>query len=329
MIKYRGVWMGFAMLWIIFFHTGVTCPLGIVTSIKKIGYGGVDIFLFASGIGNYYSYNKDNEPLEFFKRRISRLAPVYIPFIIIWCIYNVAAKKLSPLYIIGNLLGSQYFSNVGTVINWYICVLLVCYLLTPYIATAIKKGSFSKNILLVVLFLLLSTAFWKDENFCIAATRLPIYVIGMIFAKYDDVKIGKKHIIVGGAMFIAGLASLFLCNIYFYDYIKDYGVCWYLFILITPFLCYLISCVASLTEKNKITNFGNSILKTAGKYSFEIYLVHIFLFNFLKDNWDSFKLPFPLNNYVWAAAIALAFAGALLLNLISKPITKLIKKTSK
>lgn len=55
--KYRGAIMGFAALWILFFHEWVTLfvnnqvGVNIEGYLKRIGFCGVDIFLLLSGIG--------------------------------------------------------------------------------------------------------------------------------------------------------------------------------------------------------------------------------------------------------------------------------------
>ena len=85
--------MGIAMIWIVAYHSGIDLYNPILIYVKEIGYGGVDIFLFAAGLGNYYSYLKDYSPLDFLKRRIVRLAPVYFPFILVWII----VKNLSGI----------------------------------------------------------------------------------------------------------------------------------------------------------------------------------------------------------------------------------------
>lgn len=55
MIKYRSIWMALAIIWVMIFHTTLIIPNNYVRFIKGIGYGGVDIFIFAAGIGSYYS----------------------------------------------------------------------------------------------------------------------------------------------------------------------------------------------------------------------------------------------------------------------------------
>lgn len=224
MISYRSVWMGFAMLWVIVYHVRLTCPIGLLQQIKSMGYAGVDIFLFAAGIGNYYSYFKDESPLDFLKRRIKRLAPTYVPFMVVWCLVKVLQGQLDPMYIAGNLLGVQGFSESGIFFNWYLTCLVICYLLTPYLGAFVRKNSLKKNLVLMGAMVLLSTAFWNDTGMIVSFARLPLYVAGMICAKYDEVQIRGKHVLAGGLFCGAGLAALFLADRFLHDYLWPYGL---------------------------------------------------------------------------------------------------------
>ena len=85
-IRYRNCWMGFSILWVMFTHSHFGMPNAFLTFIKDIGFISVDGFLFASGLGCYYSLSKNDDILEFLKRRFVKLAPAYylvvIPFIL-------------------------------------------------------------------------------------------------------------------------------------------------------------------------------------------------------------------------------------------------------
>ena len=52
--KYRTELMGIATLWVMLFHYG-NINIPIIDNLRIIGYGGVDIFLFLSGIGLSFS----------------------------------------------------------------------------------------------------------------------------------------------------------------------------------------------------------------------------------------------------------------------------------
>ena len=77
--KYRSAIMGFAALWILFFHvcgTVITAehPIAawIEARIKRFGYGGVDIFFLLSGMGLTYAISK-SKLYVFYYRRFKRI----------------------------------------------------------------------------------------------------------------------------------------------------------------------------------------------------------------------------------------------------------------
>ena len=71
----RSFLMGVAMIMVIVYHLfcWVYNPIGIF----NIGYIGVDVFLFLSGLGLSYSYEK-NSIVHFYKNRIKRIYPIYL-----------------------------------------------------------------------------------------------------------------------------------------------------------------------------------------------------------------------------------------------------------
>ena len=58
--RFRNQWLGIAMVWIMWYHSGFSGNIRVFHYLKSIGYGGVDICLFASGIGCYFSLEKDS-----------------------------------------------------------------------------------------------------------------------------------------------------------------------------------------------------------------------------------------------------------------------------
>ena len=210
MISYRSIWMGIAMLWIMAFHSKISVSSHrVLQFLIQIGYGGVDIFIFASGIGNYYSYLRDENPLAFLARRIKRLAPTYIPIILIWCIYYVSQGWINVWNVPGNILGVQGRSADGGSFNWYIACIIICYLITPYLATCVKKNDLKKNLLLVIVLIIISFAFLNDHQAIIIYTRLPIYAVGMIIAKYEEFDLTRIRFLLL-LMFFAGGVFLVL-----------------------------------------------------------------------------------------------------------------------
>ncbi|MFV0538204.1 MAG: acyltransferase family protein [Dysgonomonas sp.] len=87
--KYRSQLMGIAILWIMLFHSNLDVSFfTIFDLIKSIGNAGVDIFMFVSGFGIYYSLIKGVSLKTFYKNRLWRILPYYLPIVIIFNEYS-------------------------------------------------------------------------------------------------------------------------------------------------------------------------------------------------------------------------------------------------
>lgn len=85
--KYRSALMGAAMLFVMFFH--VTMPKSyMMYGVVRCGNIGVDMFLFLSGIGLWYSWTKQPSLKHFFKRRYLRIYPAWLIMALLFYIPN-------------------------------------------------------------------------------------------------------------------------------------------------------------------------------------------------------------------------------------------------
>ena len=69
---FRSELMGWSILWIMMLHFTFNQikPLGFIA---QYGFAGVDIFLFVSGFGLFYSLNKDHNLVSFYRKRLLRI----------------------------------------------------------------------------------------------------------------------------------------------------------------------------------------------------------------------------------------------------------------
>ena len=110
--KYRGAIMGFAALWILFFHEWVTLfvnnqvGVNIEGYLKRIGFCGVDIFLLLSGIGLTFAIRKGNV-LTFYYRRIKR---ILLPFLVM-AIIRCALEKWPIIEFWKNISGINFYTK--------------------------------------------------------------------------------------------------------------------------------------------------------------------------------------------------------------------------
>lgn len=138
--------MGFAILWVMYFHM----PLKFATEIgwftHRIGFYGVDIFLFLSGLGVYFSLMKRPNVLRFYKARLVRILPAYV---IVACVSYCLLRldKASALDFFYYISGIGYWTR-HTRFDWYIPTQLAFYLITPLFLFFYKKlgGKKANNI---------------------------------------------------------------------------------------------------------------------------------------------------------------------------------------
>lgn len=329
-IKYRKIWMGFAILWVIFFHFGYKPP-DPLAALQSSGYSGVDIFFFASGIGCYLSYSRDKNAAAFIKRRFIRIMPTYFVFIVIWCTYKVITDGMDFTTVLGNIFCVQDLTGKDGSFNWYFGAMWIFYLLTPYfVAVADKIKKPAGCVLFCLLLVLFSFPFWNVKALIIIVTRLPVYFLGMYLAKRSQVsddKISLKFMLIATVLSIISMAAFIVCYFKLHDELWNYGLWWYPFIITAPTICLYLSFISKQLEKKSV---GQKILKAfsfIGSYTFELFLVHMFVFKEV----SSMIMERQPNHVIaiWFAALIPVVIGAAILYQLTKGVKKLTKKAAK
>lgn len=328
-IKYRSVWMGLAIIWIVTYHSSLIISNSLLSFIKKIGYGGVDIFIFASGIGCYYSLNKNYDINEFIKRRFKKLMPTYWCFLIYFIMFKVMSSHMPISAIIGNVLCIQSFTTRGNSFNWYICAIWLFYLLAPYLYNYTNKIKSNIGFFIFVFILILfSVPFFKAFDLLMMITRLPLFFIGMYVAKSSSQKdyiLSKKSIIISIILLIIGIITLKIFYLKYPYYLRNYGMYWYPYILITPGLCIVISLICYLIDNKIIGKYIVKFLNFVGSNTFELYLTHILVFMIVKYM-RAKKIIELNNNKLWVIAIIVSIIAAVALKYFTKLLVYLYEK---
>jgi len=297
--KYKKALMGLSILLIIIFHSGINIKS--LSIIKSFGYIGVDIFMFLSGIGIYYSLKKNNDYIQFYKKRFKRIFPSYIPILIVACVlwYIADFVNVSTLFfeICGNIFMVGFFSGLSHQFNWYVQAICWFYLISPIIFYLLNRFNRRNlfNIGLVILLCLVGVFFIGNITL-MAFSRIPIFVIGMMLANYCENKEIKKIAFIKGILFantLLGFILLTVCYLYYRRYLWSHGLWWYPLILITPGLTLLVSKIFEFLNKRKISNYVIKVLELIGSFSFELYLLDILVFEFIR------KKELVNNNLLW------------------------------
>lgn len=131
--------MGLAMIMVVFYH--------LKTTVFYAGFMGVDIFLFLSAYGLCHSYKKYNLS-TFYKHRAKRIVPLFLLLgalanVIYLCFYH---HGLSIWDMFCNMTSLNYWKLGGYIYEWYLCFLLILYLLFPIINKISDLGRPSENL---------------------------------------------------------------------------------------------------------------------------------------------------------------------------------------
>lgn len=308
--KWRSELMGIAIIWVAVFHSYLVFEEPWML-IKNTGYAGVDIFLLLSGVGMYYSLRKSDDVGFFLKKRAERIMPSYLPFIILWCIWMLKDAALHPVDVIkivsGNIFMTGWINSVPNQFNWYVQIICWLYVLSPILYQLIirTKNYLQKGLIFLAGFGV-SLPFLFDVEHLMGASRVPIFILGMLWAhencskKAREVSVSKRWINRIGVILLA-LAGVLLFVYYYYRDVNIlwlYGLWWYPFLLITPGLCYGLSVIMNMMEKAKLKWLLVPI-KYIGLASFEIYLLHIDICKYVIQNMTG------VSNWYWVGIIVL------------------------
>lgn len=274
----RIVLLGIAAFLVTFFHSdllniydviGIEFIADIINFVKKTGNFGVDIFLFLSGIGLYFSISKNNLK-TFYKNRFIRILP---EFILTTVIYNMITKTMTAVEVFETIFFVAFFIK-GILDIWFMPFIMVMYLIFPLIYKIIKKydlaGLLSLLFVVVVFNLLYSILFPISYiRIELALTRIPVFILGAFFGK----KIYQNETISMKMFFVSIIAQLIILVILYMNLdIERFSIfARYIYCLLTITTVINLSVLYSLIKnKNMI---GIKFLKLLGTYSLELYLI--------------------------------------------------------
>lgn len=182
--KYRSSIMGVAIIWIMLFHlegqTNIfTYMLG-KANFTIIGYGGVDIFLFYSGFGLYYSWQKHPSIKLFFKKRFLRILPTY--WIAVFFLYFLVLQCINWKDMLLMLTTFGFWIQKAN--EWYISAIIAFYLLFPLYMYFFQKNPL-KSVVIWSMFGIIASfliGIIYPTIIIYFTARIPIFFIGVFFA---------------------------------------------------------------------------------------------------------------------------------------------------
>lgn len=275
----RAELMGISTILVLLNHSKCFEWNGKFEIIKKIfseGGIGVDIFLLLSGIGLYYSFSKGEDRKEFYKRRLIRVIPIYLPLAIIF---------LGIIECLGNFNLLNYFLRVTSIsywingdgIYWYVSYILVFYLIYPYIYKYILKRNISPVVSIALMFLVEAVVLLLFNQYYVgihlALSRLPITILACYLGRYAHEE--KKVNIVGIAALLIPFILLRGIRII---YVPEMNEALVTFLVKTANMFFVIFfCYFYYGIDRFLFPFVKKLLRFFGRYSLEIYIIHMSL----------------------------------------------------
>lgn len=284
--KYRGELFGIAIISVIILHYLGTLHSGETNRILymfarfydgAVGSVGVDIFVFLSGYGIFYSLSKRETLRKFYQKRFQRvLFPYLVLGLFFWTIKDlIILKEPFSEFLYDYSLLSFWGSGVQSF--WYIAFICLMYMLSPIffrLTEERRKAAVGFLVLCgidVICFLVSPHYFDKIE---IALQRLPTYLLGMYCGKLsqsaeDEQEISNKMMI----FLILSVPVKIAVGLMNHPLARLFNGYYAVFII-----------AAYVMIRNKMAGSQNSLFKVLsaiGAYSLEIYVIHIAVRNLM------------------------------------------------
>ncbi len=283
--KKRKEIMGVAIIYVIIFHCytrlAEKMSIPILTSILRNGNIGVEIFLFLSGIGLYFSMSKDESILPFYSRRITR---VVIPWLIIslpyWVLKSLIVDKDSIGGFLMNWSGLSFWVD-GITTTWYVAFIILLYFVYPFIFRLQKRNDYFVILAAAVVVVLNAVLFFVNADYYskveIALTRIPVFLLGSYMGSVLKKKNWNSKKQIASIIYIVLMLVVFLIGKYSSSLSEEMSV-----LLIrygeqsVAFIIIICSCLIfnKLTVKPIVNVFS-----FMGGITLEAYLLHVFMLN--------------------------------------------------
>lgn len=276
--KYRREIMGFSAVWILFFHEWVHIFDNVLfinhieRFLVRIGFCGVDIFFFISGMGLVSAIEKYTLK-TFWIRRYKRLI---IPFIAIVLIRGYF-EAWNTIHFIKVASGYALFFKDTESILWFATAIAIFYFVFPlYYKVFIKT---SNKIIFTIIFIevwcLISVLVSEYINTDIygVTNRISVFALGVLFGwigKNGDIEISKQKI---GLLCMTGFLGVFL------SYMTNYRK---LYLLVPVSNCCIPNCLMSLSicfllpflfKHCALKKYICAVLGFLGMISYELYCI--------------------------------------------------------
>lgn len=329
--RYRGELMGAAMLFVILFHVSLPREDAFF-GLRRMGNIGVDIFLFLSGMGLWFSWTKHPSLRHFYLRRFLRIYPAWL---LIACLYYIPdflclditrhqGHSTNIIDLIGDITINWDFWLHDELTFWYIPCIMFLYVVSPFYMRLIIKHPIYRwlpvtMIMWCILVQYVTPIHAMVGHLEIFWSRIPIFFIGINIAA----AVKRKETMDGASIWMIWLIFIMALASSIFLEQEKHGQ----FPIFLERMLYIPLTVTTILLLNRIfrrtPRIINSTFRLVGAMSLEAYLIHEhFVLDYIElNNWTYWP------TFLVTASISLLLAWLLhnALERIIIPIEKRIK----
>ena len=276
--RFRAEQMGAAMLFVILFHVALDRGDPFY-GLRRCGNVGVDIFLFLSGVGLWFSWVKTPDVLRFYRRRLLRIVPTWIVVATAFYLPDyLGARRFSRSLVdlIGDITINWDFWLHDELTFWYVPAIMALYLVAPWYMRLVQSRPVYRWLPLLMVIWCVMVQWVLPIHHAVGHieifwSRVPIFFIGINFGEM----VRTRRQLSSDAVWL--LLVTFLMT---------FGTCLYLeqvrhgqFPLFVERMLYIPFTVCTVLVMNRIfrrtPQWVNRLFRFVGALSLEAYLIHI------------------------------------------------------
>lgn len=329
--RYRDVLFGIAIVSVIIFHLFESTVKGtaVHSSLKLFSHfsAAVDVFLFLSDIGLFFSFSKNQSLSHFYSRRLLRILPTFlvvaIPIYLIRCV--LITHDASSFFF--NLFNVSFVTS-GFRMYWYVYAIILFYALFPLLYRLIYQSDRPFAVTCVIVGVTVAATILLGaispetlHNIEIMLTRFPAFVFGIYAGNLvkDGAPLRGRQVLIIACL---GLAFYFLSFTSLSGFEEANLAKRYCYSCFSIDLCIVI---AVLLETFSCRAKGG-VPAYLGGISLELYIMNVTVRMLVSlCTGDYFETASNVIQLAYCAIIvALTFASAVGLNKLIAPINRLL-----
>lgn len=286
---YRTEAMGLAILLVVMHHVALTpasSSFAWVLPIKDLGYLGVDAFFFFSGFGLMCGHlRRPCGSGAYIRRRLLRILPGYLLVSAVLLVLQGLVSGPPPLT---QILATLTLTNYLLLANpqfWFVPAILCCYAAFPayarlFVSVRRKDRLTGAAVLLGILAGVGLSLLPGATHLLVFVFRLPAFFLGIhagwahVTGRGRTASNGEILGILGISLGGFALLRVWLPEAWFWRL----GLWWLPFVACGPALGHVLAAAGRVLSHRLLWPLG-ALLRLCGHYSYEIYLLHVALFD--------------------------------------------------